>query len=54
MFKPTTWVAVAGIVVAGLILADFLRNPQGTRAISNGAVALATPTIQGVSGQRVG
>ena len=54
MFKPTTWVAVAGIVVFGLIIADFARHPQGTRSIANGAVALATPTIQGVSGQKVG
>jgi hypothetical protein len=53
MFKPTTWVAVAGVVVFGLIVADFLKNPAGTKAVSNGAVALATPTIQGLSGQKV-
>lgn len=52
--KPTTWVALAGLVVAGLIVGNFLRNPQGTKAIANGAVSLATPTIQGLSGQKVG
>ena len=51
--KPTTWVALAGLVVAGLIFGNFLKNPAGTTAIANGAVALATPTIQGLSGQSV-
>lgn len=54
MFKPTTWVALAGAVVAGLILADFLKHPKGTQAIANGAVQLSTPAIQGLSGQKVG
>lgn len=51
--KPTTWVSLAGIVVVGLIIGNFLKNPAGTTAVANGAVALATPTIQGLSGQSV-
>ena len=51
--KPTTWVGLAGLVVAGLIIGNFIKNPNGTKAVANGAVALATPTIQGLSGQSV-
>jgi hypothetical protein len=50
--KPTTFIGLAGLVVIGLITADFVKNPQGTKAISNGAVALATPTIAGLTGNK--
>jgi hypothetical protein len=51
MFKPTTFIALLGAVVAGLIVADFLRHPAGTKAVANGAVSIATPTIAGLEGK---
>ncbi len=51
MFKPTTFVALLGTVVFGLIVADFLRNPNGTRAVANGATSLSTPTVNALAGK---
>lgn len=54
MFRPTNFFMLAGLVVAGLIVADFVTHPNGTKAVANGAVALATPAEQGLSGQIIG
>jgi hypothetical protein len=45
---------LGGLVVFGLIVADFLAHPAGTKAVSNAAVSLATPSIQGLAGQAIG
>lgn len=53
MFKPTNAWMVAGLVVFGLIVADFLTHPAGTKAVANSAVSLATPAEQGLAGQAI-
>ena len=51
MFRPTTLLALGGVIVAGLIVADFLRNPKGTMAIANGATQISTPTVNALAGK---
>lgn len=41
--KPTSFLSLAGLVVIGIIVADFLTHPQGTKAAANGIVSIATP-----------
>ena len=48
--KPTTLVGVIGLVVVGLIVADFLTHPTGTATAFNGVSALAIPSEQGLLG----
>ena len=54
MFKPTNAWMLGGLVVFGLIVADFITHPAGTKAVSNAAVSLATPSVQGLAGQAIG
>lgn len=51
MFRPTTGFMVVGLVIFGIIVADFLIHPQGTKAVANGAVALATPAERALLGK---
>ncbi len=48
--RPTTVVGLAGLVVVGLIVADFLLHPQGTATAFNGVSALVVPSEQGLLG----
>jgi hypothetical protein len=48
--KPTTLVGVVGLVVMGLIIADFLTHPSGTATAFNGLTALTVPSEQGLLG----
>lgn len=41
--KPTSILGLAGLVVVGIIIADFLSHPTGTKAAANGLVSIATP-----------
>jgi len=54
MFRPTNAWMLAGLVVMGLIVADFVTHPAGTKAVASGAVQLATPAYQGLAGQAIG
>jgi hypothetical protein len=38
------------LVVAGIMVADVLKNPTGTAAAFNGAAELETPAISGLLG----
>lgn len=51
MFRPANGWMLAGLVVFGIIIADFVTHPSGTRAVSNGAVKLATPAERGLLGK---
>jgi hypothetical protein len=44
VFRPTTGIALMGLVVVGLIIGDFLTHPSGTTAAGNAAVAIVKPT----------
>ena len=48
--RPTTIIGLAGAVVVGLIIADFLTHPQGTATSFNGLAGLVVPSEQGLLG----
>lgn len=50
MMRPTTLIGLAGLVVVGVILADFVIHPQGTTAAANGIVAIEKPTFNALLG----
>ncbi len=49
--RPTTVIGLAGLVVIGIIVADFLIHPQGTATAFNGVSGLIVPSEQGLLGQ---
>ena len=49
--RPTNLLALAGLVVVGVIIADFLIHPQGTTAAANGIVAIEKPTFSALLGR---
>lgn len=50
MFRPTTGIALVGLIVVGFIFADFLTHPDGTKAAGNAIVSIEKPTISGLLG----
>lgn len=48
--RPTSILGLAGLVVVGIIIADFLIHPEGTKAAANGMVAIAKPTYNALLG----
>lgn len=48
--RPTTLVGLAGLVVVGLIVGDFLLHPQGSATAFNGISGLVIPSEQGLLG----
>jgi hypothetical protein len=48
--RPTNIIGVAGLVIVGLIVADFLLHPQGTATAFNGISGLIIPSEQGLLG----
>lgn len=48
--KPTSFLALAGLVVTGVIVADFLIHPKGTQAAANGIVAIEKPAFGALLG----
>lgn len=50
--RPTSFVALLGLVVTGLIIGDFLLHPSGTTSAFNGLVSLTTPAEQGLLGYK--
>ena len=41
--RPTSLLGLAGLVVVGIIIADFLIHPAGTQAAANGLVNVTKP-----------
>lgn len=50
--RPTSFIALAGLVVVGLIIGDFLLHPQGTATAFNGITGLVVPSEQGLLGYK--
>jgi hypothetical protein len=48
--RPTSIVALCGLVVVGIIIADFLTHPTGTTDAFNGVASLATPAENSLLG----
>jgi len=48
--RPTNMLALAGLVVVGIIIADFLIHPAGTQAAANGVVSIEKPTFNALLG----
>lgn len=48
--RPTTVIGLAGLVVVGLIVGDFLLHPQGSATAFNGISGLIVPSEQGLLG----
>lgn len=48
--RPTTVIGLAGLVVVGLIVGDFLLHPQASATAFNGISSLVVPSEQGLLG----
>ena len=48
--RTTSVIGLAGLVVIGLIVGDFLLHPQGSATAFNGISGLVIPSEQGLLG----
>lgn len=48
--RPTGLLALAGLVVTGVIIANFVIHPEGTKAVANGFVSIEKPTLNALLG----
>lgn len=48
--RPTSLLALMGLVVVGVIIGDFLIHPDGAKAVGNGIVAIEKPTLNALLG----
>jgi hypothetical protein len=48
--RPTSLVGIIGLVVVGVIVADFLIHPTGTQAAANGIVSVTKPAYNALLG----
>lgn len=48
--RVTSVMGLAGLVVVGIIIADFLIHPEGTKAAGNAVVSFAKPTYNALLG----
>jgi hypothetical protein len=48
--RPTSVLGLLGLVVIGVIIADFVIHPAGTKAVGNAIVAIEKPTLNGLLG----
>lgn len=48
--RPTSLLGLAGLVVVGVIVADFLIHPSGTNAAANGLVSVEKPAFSALLG----
>lgn len=48
--RPTSLLALAGLVVMGVIIANLVIHPDGTRAVANGFVSIEKPTLNALLG----
>lgn len=49
--RPTSILGLAGLVVVGIIVADFLIHPGGTTAAANGLVNITKPAENALLGK---
>jgi hypothetical protein len=49
--RPTSGLALLGLVVIGVIIADFLIHPEGTKAAANGLVSIEKPGLNALLGK---
>lgn len=49
--RPTTLIGLAGLIIVGTIIADFLIHPQGTTAAANGLVSIMKPSYGALLGK---
>jgi len=49
--RPTSILALAGLVVIGIITADFVIHPAGTKAAGQGLVAIEKPALNALLGK---
>ncbi len=50
MTRPTTIIGLAGLIVVGIIVADLLTHPSGTKAAGNAVNQLASTSVSGLLG----
>lgn len=48
--RPTSLLALAGLVVVGVIIANLSIHPEGTKAIANGFVSIEKPSLNALLG----
>lgn len=48
--RPTSLLALAGLVVVGVIIADALTHPAGVQAAGNSIVSIEKPNLQALLG----
>lgn len=48
--RPTSFLALLGLIVMGVIAADFVIHPEGTKAAAAGLVSLEKPTLNALLG----
>lgn len=48
--RPTTLLALGGLVVVGVIIANLTIHPNGTKAIANGFVSIEKPSLNALLG----
>lgn len=51
IMRPTSFLALTGLVVVGVIIADFLIHPAGTQAAANGLVNIEKVGSNALLGQ---
>lgn len=51
MTRPTTIIGLAGLVIVGVIVADFLTHPKGVTAGANGINGLTKTSTQALLGK---
>lgn len=49
--RPTSILALAGLVVVGVIVSDFLIHPAGTKSAANGIVSVEKPAFSALLGK---
>jgi hypothetical protein len=49
--KVTGWWTAVGAVILGVIVADLVHNPTGTRALANAGVSAEKVSVNGLLGK---
>lgn len=49
--RPTSLIGLAGLIVVGVIVADLIVHPAGTKAAANGINQIATTSVSGLLGK---
>lgn len=49
--RPTTLIGLAGLIVVGVIIADLVIHPTGTKAAGNAINQLASTSVNGLLGK---